>query len=483
MFSIFESKFRKKIGNNSAFSPAIQELTFLYENGISITVDGHQTRVFFCFCLIIADNLGANGILEFVESFTGNFFCRMCKLHRVEMNTLFTPVPDNKLRTVENYDEDLIVGDVSLTGLNGPCVWNRVPSFHCVTNAHCDVMHDIFLGMLRYGLCNILYYFIHVRGYFDIELLKDRIAGFNYGPSDVGNKPPTLHFTLAALENCSLNLSAAEFLFLGRHLSLMIGDLIEEGNEVWHFYLILREILEIICAPSFDVGVEAYLGTLVQEHNELYLRYFGSLKPKMHLMQHYCNLLRQNGPLVLLCALMCERNHRRGKLYAGVCNSRVNLALSSAIKFQLMLSERLMRKDNFTNRLKTSKVYEVRIDTLPDGLNVAQTLHLNLTDFVSTVKKAEIFGTLYTCNMIIVLGVDDLMPRFGKIIKLLLVNDTIIFLLNVLETVNYLEHVSAYQIAGSEDWMCMSQSRLQYNIPLWERDFCGKSVVALKHSL
>ena len=142
-----------------------------------------------------------------------------------------------------------------------------------------------------------------------------------------------------------------------------------------------------------------------------------------------------------------------------------------------------MRKDNFTIRLKTSKLYPVKISSLPDYLNVAHTLGLNVTDFVSTVKKVEIFGTLYTCNMIIVLGVDDLMPRFGKIFKLLFSNNNIYFLMNILETSSYLEHVSAYQVACTDDWICLNQGNLPYNIPLWERDYCGKTVVTLKHSL
>lgn len=427
LFCLFESKHRKMFGNEMAFSRVIEELTYLGEEGILVNICGQEIRVYFCLCIIIADNLGNNAIQGFIECFRGNYFCRLCKLHRNEMSVVCTAVPDQQLRTVQNYREDLAVGDSSLTGIKEECIFNAVPNYHCVQNGNCDVMHDLFEGMLVYDLCNILYYFVSVRGYLDLDWLKNRIDAFDYGPSDVGNRPPTLHCSLSSLENCSWNLSSSEYLCLGRYLCLMIGDLIPAENRVWKFYLIVREIVEIMTSPVIDENLPMYLQTLVQEHHEMYLELFGPLKPKHHFMVHHPYLMKQNGPLIHLSSLMCERNHRRGKLYSRVNNSRVNPALSVAIKFQLMLSERLSRSENFSVCIKTYKVNRVRVDSVPQYISFAESLPFDSTDIVSSVKKVEVAGTLYSLNMVLVLEVGELLPKFGRVVNILVEGDNVFF--------------------------------------------------------
>lgn len=106
---------------------------------------------------------------------------------------------------------------------------------------------------------------------------------------------------------------------------------------------------------------------------------------------------------------------------------------------------------------------------------------MNPDDLILTVKKAEISGTLYLLNVIVVISVEDLMPRFGKIVKIVILND-IFFVMNTLYTDLYLNHVAADQISHTDDWICLKQSSHSY-IPLWERSYKGMSVVSLKHTL
>ncbi|KAJ1524637.1 hypothetical protein ONE63_011121 [Megalurothrips usitatus] len=184
-------------------------------------------------------------------------------------------------------------------------------------------------------------------------------------PNDKGNKPPTTNLTLGCLQNCSWNLYASEMLCCTRYLGEIVGDLVPEKNRVWKLYLIIREIVDIVTAPYFQDGVDIYLGALVQEHHELYLLFFGTLKPKHHFMTHMAGLMKRNGPLILCSSLMCERNHRKGKLYGKACNSRVNWPFSVAVKYQLSLCERLMRKDDHCSRLiATSGVSQICVQNL-----------------------------------------------------------------------------------------------------------------------
>ncbi|KAJ1519080.1 hypothetical protein ONE63_011322 [Megalurothrips usitatus] len=68
----------------------------------------------------------------------------------------------------------------------------------------------------------------------------------------------------------------------------------------------------------------------------------------------------------------------------------------------LILCERLARKNSFDSRVKTFKVHKTRVDSLHYYLTVTESLHLDPTDTVLTAKKVEIFGTLYTLNMVMI---------------------------------------------------------------------------------
>ena len=54
------------------------------------------------------------------------------------------------LRTVQNYDADLMLGDVKKTGLEKKCAFNEIPSFHVTNNLSLDMMHDYLEGVCSY---------------------------------------------------------------------------------------------------------------------------------------------------------------------------------------------------------------------------------------------------------------------------------------------------------------------------------------------
>ncbi|KAJ1523132.1 hypothetical protein ONE63_001025 [Megalurothrips usitatus] len=309
------------------------------------------------------------------------------------------------------------------------------------------------------------------------------LDAFEYGPSDICNRIPVLHCKVSALQDCSRNLSASEYLCLARYLCLMVGDLIPEGNQVWKLHLILREIVEILTSPVIDCNIKLYIQTLVEEHHKLYINCFGHLKPKHHFLIHHPALLEGIGPVVHLSTLASERNHRRGKKYARVSNSRVNTAKPVAVKFQLMLSKRLSRPDNFGVRVETFKVQNVRLHLLPNYLAIAESVPLNADEVVCTCKKVEVSGTMYCLKMVIVISIGDLMPSFGRITNIFIVNDDVYLVVKKFETVGFVNHYFSYEIRETEVFVCLRQQDMISHVPLWAREVNGFEVVCLKHGL
>lgn len=55
-----------------------------------------------------------------------------------------------------------------------------------------DIMHDILEGTLELCLRHTLLHFVRCEKLFTLELLNGRIASYNYGPTDVKNKPSVI---------------------------------------------------------------------------------------------------------------------------------------------------------------------------------------------------------------------------------------------------------------------------------------------------
>lgn len=97
----------RHLNNGNVFRPVTNELKDLEDNGILVnTVTGSQ-RVYFSFCLLLADNLGFHSIIGFTEFFNANYYCRFCKEHKIVMRR---QVRENVLllRNKENYEAEII---------------------------------------------------------------------------------------------------------------------------------------------------------------------------------------------------------------------------------------------------------------------------------------------------------------------------------------------------------------------------------------
>lgn len=109
-------------------------------------------HIYFILALITGDNLGLNGVLGMVKSFSANYFCRFRKMNKTDTQNVNTRCVEEcaLLRDPVNYKEDLQLNSYVQTGLKEECTFHDVPSFHIADNLSVNELHD-----LRDGLCNI----------------------------------------------------------------------------------------------------------------------------------------------------------------------------------------------------------------------------------------------------------------------------------------------------------------------------------------
>jgi hypothetical protein len=333
---LFKSK-DKKLGNKVIFAPLIKQMMQLEEQGIDVLIDGKLINVKFVLGLILGDNLGLHEILGYVKSFSANFPCRRCKMPKEQTKNCF--IEDmNLLRNEATNKQDIVIGNVSKTGIHESCVFNQIKTFNVWQNLSFDIMHDLLEGVFHYDLGLILKHFI-TNGLFTLENLNDKKNSFDYGTLKIGNLAEDI--TMKHLDNQKFNFTSSEMLCFVRNLPFMIGQYVAEDDEVWIFFLTLLKILNIVMDPSVTESNMEYLDGLVYEHHKFYCDFFkATLKPKHHFMIHYSTVMREIGPLKNIWCMRLEGNHKQLKKYASSITCRKNLALSIATKEQIKLSSR-----------------------------------------------------------------------------------------------------------------------------------------------
>jgi hypothetical protein len=100
-------------------------------------------------------------------------------------------------------------------------------------------------------------------------LLNHGIPTFDYSYHDVTNKPPIFN-----LAHEVLSLDAGQAWCLMRILGTAVGDLVPADNPIWQFYNSLRDVMDIVLAPTVSKMQLEALSVLISEYLEQHLRLF-----------------------------------------------------------------------------------------------------------------------------------------------------------------------------------------------------------------
>lgn len=164
--------------------------------------------------------------------------------------------------------------------------------------------HDLFEGVVDYDLALFLQFLIRTQRWFSYEVLNERIKKFPGESSDKLNTIPTT--------GARLGRHAAQNRWLLRFLPVLVHNTIEDANnEVWGLVLLLRELVEFVCAPRLSESQIVFLKGLIELYVELRQELFPrvKLRPKHHYLLHYAHLTLQFGPLIYTWTIRYESKH------------------------------------------------------------------------------------------------------------------------------------------------------------------------------
>lgn len=424
-----------EFGNIRLLEPLIEKLKCLETKGITLR---NGVNIKFNVSLIIGDNLGVNSILGFTESFSSTYYCRLCLGTKESLKTQTTEDP--KLIRDENDYENHYTN--KLFGIKEECIWNSLSNFHVYKNITCDVMHDMFEGVLRYDMASIIYLLIK-EGFSSLDSLNSKIKFAIYDPFET-NIPPNIK--LDNLKKGKIVMSSSEMFCLLRNFRFYVGNEVPENHEGWLLYLKILEITEIIMSSSITNDLLILLDTLISEHHEMYLRLLKmDLKPKHHFMVHYSRIIRTAGPPRFFSSIRFEAKHKEYK--ANVVN-RKNIPMSLSIRNQLKFCHRVLSEVGLNDIINVGSIFSETFHNTDELKNYEY-----MQDNYYLSSWLERNGIKYIVGSIICSNLEEDMPHFLQI-KYILVNKEIAgnsyFLCKNFVAVSFNSHYHAYEIDSQE---------------------------------
>ena len=483
----FNSIDRTKYGFDRILAPLVSDLQQL-EQGVDLVLrDGTVVHRRGTVIYIAGDNLGLNQLCGFVESFSALHFCRLCTVSRQDCCEIFR---DDRLelRNKDQYSHQLksvLEGTVTTRdcGIKSSCLLNNLEYFHVVDNASVDIMHDLLEGVVPFELKLILFAFVFCRKYFSLQLLNARLASFDYGFSDRRNKPTAIsEAELRDEQKTALNQKAAQVLCLVKILPVLIGDKVPLCDQMWHLYLMLRDIIDLVFADSCTVGDSIYLKHLIEDHHSLFRAVFPdrNMLPNHHLLVHYPSVMRKVGPLSRCSSIRFEAKHYESKRLCSIVCCFKDICKTVVRRHQLSQSVRLAAGNSAVYRVSVDKVSVCTVNELPQSeceAVLSSVAGLNRFDDISHADVVNVCGTEYRKHMVVVVGRDD-EPDFRRIVRCVLVADDIVyFLCRDLHVKYYDRHLHAYAVEQGDGVHAVAHRCLQYYRPLCSHRTFNSSIL------
>ena len=461
-----------KYGMDTFMSPFVDDLKALFCDGIPVTI-GSETRTFFGGLLaFLADNLAAHAVGGFKESMSFALrICRSCMI-TADQSQLCVMEDSCQLRCPETHFEQcqLLEGPLESHystnfGINRCSILEDVPGFSVVTSLPHDIMHDLFEGVVPYEMKCLISHCVQQK-YFSVELLNDRIDCFDF----VCDKPSFLQ-----KQPIRIRQSASQMMALCLNFPLIIGDKVPEGDKNWASFLLLLRICSIAVSTTCTYDTIAYLRLLIEEKltdfKQLYPEF--RLIPKFHYMVHYPSQIEMFGPLIHSWTMRQESKLSFVKR-ASRCSNFKNVAKTVAKKHQLwqcykVHSERPYLHTTFESSPKKD-IYALQAETEHVSKEILTHFPtLNGDSMVEHPMWVKIHTSHYRKGVYLLLRYDPMSPEFGKVLDIVVVNDTVIFSLQVFSSEFFDTHFHAYVIKCTSAHVAMPLDVLPHYHPLYAK--------------
>nr|XP_023666586.1 uncharacterized protein LOC111843326 [Paramormyrops kingsleyae]XP_023666587.1 uncharacterized protein LOC111843326 [Paramormyrops kingsleyae] len=363
-------------------------------------------------------------------------------------------------------------------GIKDNSVFNKLSNFHvCQPGLPPCLAHDLFEGVVDYDLAMYLQFLIKRQKWFSYKLLNDRLKSFSGESNNKLNAVPC--------NGTKLGGHAAQNRWLLKFLPILVHDrIVDADNAVWQLVLLLRELVEFVCAPSLSESQIAYMKVLIEEYVEMRQELFPhvNLRPKHHYLLHYADLSLQFGPLIHTWTMRFESKHTYFKRCIRSSKNFRNVTKSLADRHQLFQAYQAHGRI-FGPQVQVSDSTRFYPELYDDGIRAA-VADFGLTSCNSVVTdKVHVRGTSYANGMLVLLRYTKGQLGLGQIASIFIKSETTALLLVWEKTANWVPELGVYEISKncSDKLICKNLDELIDYVPLSFYHRGARLLIPLKH--
>ncbi|KAF1379433.1 hypothetical protein PFLUV_G00176010 [Perca fluviatilis] len=322
-----------------------------------------------------------------------------------------------------------------------------------------------------------LQFLVKSRKWFSYDVLNRRIVTFRGESQNKANVVPT--------NGTKLGGHAAQNWWLLRFLPVLLHDKVRDAkDEIWQLVLLLRQVVELVCAPAVSESQAAYMKVLIEEYIETRHLLFPlkKLRPKHHYLLHYSDLTLQFGPLIRIWTMRFESKHSYFKRCIRASKNFRNITKSLSERHQLLQAYQ-SRGNLFSPELIMSdctRFYPELYDSqVKDAFKVFDVSPSNAV----VTNKITVRGTCYANDMLVILSCEGGELTLGLIACIVVKQQKTVLLLLRQKRASLDPDLGVFEVESEGGtFICQRLDGLLDYIPL--RHYCrgGRLLVALKHS-
>lgn len=459
---IVKSKLLKEYGINNILKPMVDEFKKLSViNPQDILLELPFTHV--VLLQVCGDNLGLHSLLGYTEGFNANYRCRFCKGNKHFTQTAVEEEISLR-RNIANYSSDLVLGDISLTGIREGSILNEISYFHVTENYAPDIMHDFFEGICIIELKLALDYLIKTKK-ITLQQINHQISTCFKKNSHKVNKFPEIsqQFICDEKKSCFSASEMNNFFLVFPAIFLAYFD----DDKMLNLILKLRRIIRIIMAPLISREGVSLLRYLISDHHQLYINLTcNNLTPKFHHILHYPHAIEQLGPLKNFWCMRLEAKHRFSKIVGKNSYNFKNIAKSVAKRLSLNMAFSInSSKGDGIMQIKFGGGVRIRLDELKGNFDFSL-LNIGSEEIILSIEFVSAKGTIISRHKYFILGSNENQLQFCQVELCFVHDDQVYICVSPITCVELLHNSYLFKVTGKKTAIIIKPELLDLEHPL-----------------
>ena len=488
----------EKYGIDKVMRPFITDLNTLRNTGVTVSLEGVQRTYKGALLAFLADNLASNLLGGFKLSFSFAYrYCRTCLVTHEQIPTIFDSDSLEKrslpkhLEQCRKVEADVDNHYSKTYGINRRTSLLDIEDYSIFDGGlpH-DIMHDVFEGVAPLEIKLLLQNLIQC-GCIHLNDFNKRLSSFDFGYSETHKPPPILNRTLSSGDKSLKSFSASQMILLVRILPFLVADKVDEDNQYWQCFLLLRKIVDIVLCPISSESISTSLKLYITDHHKRFVSLYGTsyYTPKMHFIIHYPEQILAVGPMVRTWTIRHEAKLNFFKQASHLANFK-NITYTLACRherwmcYQLATGCAVEEKFQFGPPVAGSRVNSLNHESADIQEKVRHIMpHVSSEASFFRPTWMKIFSVTYQPNnAFLIIGSDGLDPIFARLDDLLVIDTHYpLLLVSVCDVLYFDSHFHAFVITVTTNRQLLCHGQLKDHNIYHATNVGGRLYISLRY--